>query len=714
MNKRNKFLQFTVRISGIRRRNRRLFYVLALLGLWLLAPEWVYADNCSSLNDCYYTLRAALAAAVGLGVFAAFITLGLDLGPLVESLKNKVNGSGGEAVGGDAEAASWERSLGVVSLQGHPAAGSQPQQMPQARKATAGDRGAEAARTRQTPGARQPDERSTVEQAGTPADTLESGADVETPASTQGERPAQSDDMAQAQQKRGVAEQSAEQVRGADQSQGESRTVDRPREPDADVDVADAAPGRRGGGADVSGGGGRAAAGVEDAGDVADRAQEVSEAFGEPQESMAAGDQAGRPEASSQQAERPPEQGEPSMKQAERPADQVQAPDDSLATEQQASLQAESPSDQPPQGADFETTAEQAHTQGAPPERDVRRGKMLAEALGEERASDLSAEIQRLASVQGTRRLVNALPLSSSPAMLGALAEVYYAVHLLEAGGTVAAVADHKEGRRAADVVLEDGTIIEVKDYNWSGAYFLKPENVQEAAQRLVRQTEWLRQHYPGRSLYVAFTDLDGAPEQLARLLQSVGLLLTRAPRSGAKMPALEKRWEANAYWDALQRAGWPAEVATQRRDGLRALLAQSIARNPAHPWLALADVVLDSESVYELQPQGESYHAHLTTLARTSAGLFRPTDVRNEVRGEDVSEVAFNHEGREYRLRITADSDYIDRELFAAVNRALADAGEEKRLTLLPAVDQLMYLAWVSPETYRQARDLGLIPAQA
>jgi hypothetical protein len=102
----------------MKRSHRNLLTLVLLVGLWLVAPDVAYADNCSSLSDCYYTLRAALAAAVGLGVFAAFMAIGLDMGPLADRLKSKFTGTSGPDPVPDEEAAWWDRSLGVLSLEG--------------------------------------------------------------------------------------------------------------------------------------------------------------------------------------------------------------------------------------------------------------------------------------------------------------------------------------------------------------------------------------------------------------------------------------------------------------------------------------------------------------------------------------------------------------------------------------------------------------------
>jgi hypothetical protein len=83
-----------------------------------VAPSVALADNCGSLSDCYNTLRAALAAAVGVGVLGALASLGLDLLPGVGTIKGVIEAITGRDLVTGQELAWWERALGIIPVAG--------------------------------------------------------------------------------------------------------------------------------------------------------------------------------------------------------------------------------------------------------------------------------------------------------------------------------------------------------------------------------------------------------------------------------------------------------------------------------------------------------------------------------------------------------------------------------------------------------------------
>lgn len=99
-------------------KNKAGLFTLITIAAWLLLPDPVFADNCGSLSDCYNTLRAALAATVGVGLFAALLSLGLDFIPGVGTVKGIVEAFTGRDLITGQELAWWERVLGVVPLGG--------------------------------------------------------------------------------------------------------------------------------------------------------------------------------------------------------------------------------------------------------------------------------------------------------------------------------------------------------------------------------------------------------------------------------------------------------------------------------------------------------------------------------------------------------------------------------------------------------------------
>lgn len=642
------------------RRYRRLLILLFLGAAWLLAPHIAYADNCSSLNDCYYTLRAALAAAVGLGVFAALMAIGLDIGPLTRGLKGRFKGGGAEGAGGS-EPDVWDRSLGVVSVEGM------------------------VAERPRTPGAQQPPAPTQAAPPGTAQKRVEGQAG---PGETGRTTP-----------QKAAGEQAADQLR--------SETAAGDVEP----------PGRRGA---PPGQKGAVEPGAADTGDVADRAREVADAFDTPeQEGMA---QSSKPPGATQEASSqsvpdreastqsiPPEEGTPSEVAQERA--------------KPAGVQAES---QAQSGSRPET---QASTQGSPPpEATTADAGSAAPHSGLSRTAGLAAtppnaHVARtllgaygeLATIPGARLLFQQAALSGRWAVRGSAAEMGIARALSRQGATPARVGDVVEGRAGADVVVQEGAVIQVKNYYWDGPQFYDEDAIAGATRRLVRQVELLRRRYGGGEVRVALSDLRRTPRQMGVVLQNIGVQLVRLAAATPPRPedvvdaAFVERLRdhtAEGYWRAAIAAGWD-----EGDHSLAARVQNAYERDAGSAWLAFAVCAFDAESIYETNPLGESYAAHLGLLSERSQGVFAPGNIVERVTG-DVLEVAFESGGNRYVSRVSAQSDWFDFRVLHAVNAAIAESGEERRFVPLPAPDQILYLGFMSEETKRALQEAGLVPA--
>lgn len=785
----------------MKRRNRRLIIALFLVAVWLLAPEMAYADNCSSLNDCYYTLRAALAAAVGLGVFAALMAIGLDIGPLASRLRKRSDGDGGpESIAGDGDD-EWDRSLGVVSVEGLLSEGvaqaapamksAPPRQAPDQaampdeslakREAPRGapDRTADQLRDAAPEGfeGRQAPETSPSqtpagegvagdsgvadrahdathlageagepgpmgEQAQPPGPNTAPGADQ---TSTQGEAPpsAAADEGPRAVEQAHQAKRAPDQAGASQQSQplaeapsADASTVEAGMEqaaPESDVaaeaqHMEQAAPrddrladharsdaqvtssGRRAGEA-----GEVAASTAGDTGEsgVAERAQDVASAFEPaPGEGVAHAGEQGEP----------PESGR--MAQGERP--------DDLPGEQRvahAGAQSEEPSSAPRQagrqaakpaagevasepsvqsGPDLRSEQEGAPaTSGgqatAPPE--VSESGKLA------LARDLAQTYRDLSRIPGMRLLLQQVAYHGAWAARGAAAQLSLCRQLGQQGRQVARLEDEERG---ADIVTDQGPVIEVKDYYWPGPFFQDEENVAAATRRLVRQAEILRRRYADREVHLAFSDARHVPRQMHLVLQSVGVdviphdaMSSSGPEAVAGVSFVDslKSTTPQHYWDALLACGWQNTTGT-----LQARLYEAFDHDPASAWLALASCSFDAESIYETAPLGESYNALLQEMSRASAGAFRPERVAEQIRG-DAHLLAFTHDGRRYGLKTPAASDYFSHAVLDRVNRALNESGDRRRFWPLPAPDQLLHLVFEDLQVVRQAVAAGLIP---
>lgn len=166
----------------------------------------------------------------------------------------------------------------------------------------------------------------------------------------------------------------------------------------------------------------------------------------------------------------------------------------------------------------------------------------------------------------------------------------------------------------------------------------------------------------------------------------------------------------ADQYWHTLIESGWVDETPEQRRAELESNVRAAFAANPLYAWTALAAVEIDSESLYDVGTDDLSYQAHLTTLAQASDGLFHPTNLHEQLIGENV-QISFEHDGRSYAYETPFVEDTFDEGLLTVINQALADSGTAKRLLLLPTIDQILRFVFVSEPTFRRAITLHIIP---
>ncbi|WP_233532395.1 DNA/RNA non-specific endonuclease [Paenibacillus alkalitolerans] len=97
---------------------RRWTVIPIFIVFFALFPEIAYADNCSSLGDCFGTLRAAVAATVGLAIFATILSIGLDFIPIVGTAKGIIESITGRDLITGEELAKWERAMGIIPFVG--------------------------------------------------------------------------------------------------------------------------------------------------------------------------------------------------------------------------------------------------------------------------------------------------------------------------------------------------------------------------------------------------------------------------------------------------------------------------------------------------------------------------------------------------------------------------------------------------------------------
>src|SRR5690606_37402486 len=134
-----------------------------------------------------------------------------------------------------------------------------------------------------------------------------------------------------------------------------------------------------------------------------------------------------------------------------------------------------------------------------------------------------------------------------------------------EQGNIVARLEDQIARRAGADLALEDGALVEVKNYYWNGPYFQNQENISEATRRLVRQIDLLRRRYGTQDVRLAFSELAGMPLQMVTVLQSLDIQVLQVDGAAPQPEAIAgeafvsrlRQSTVEAYGRALLRAGW-------------------------------------------------------------------------------------------------------------------------------------------------------------
>lgn len=170
---------------------------------------------------------------------------------------------------------------------------------------------------------------------------------------------------------------------------------------------------------------------------------------------------------------------------------------------------------------------------------DARRGlSKLVEKYGDDGArivdeygeygGDILKTYDQIAHVKGSDQLMKDLLSKSDSVRQGALSELGYAASLQKRGFEIEKVGDVINGKKAGDIVVKNGPVIDVKDYDWSAFTYKSERGIQQTADRLVQQAQKHRERYPGREVEFAFTDLEHAPKAIVDALRKAGVKVTK------------------------------------------------------------------------------------------------------------------------------------------------------------------------------------------
>jgi hypothetical protein len=154
--------------------------------------------------------------------------------------------------------------------------------------------------------------------------------------------------------------------------------------------------------------------------------------------------------------------------------------------------------------------------------------RQIISKYGNKLGQDILITYDRVADIDGADRLMRDLLSGTGQTMnstaRGALSELGYAASLSARGFVIEKLADVINGKKAGDIVIRDGPVIDVKDHNWSSH---NEHIINHQLQEVLDQAQLHRQRYPGRSVVFAFTDWKHIPQSVVNTLRARGITAT-------------------------------------------------------------------------------------------------------------------------------------------------------------------------------------------
>jgi WXG100 family type VII secretion target len=141
-------------------------------------------------------------------------------------------------------------------------------------------------------------------------------------------------------------------------------------------------------------------------------------------------------------------------------------------------------------------------------------------------AIEILHNYSKIADVPGADRLMVDL-LAGGPTAKGAVGEIKYAASL---GDDIAKVQDLVGGKKAADIVLNDGTIIDVKNWNFDSPWYTSQEKLDHTIKDLIKQVNLRRKQYGDVPIeYVFLCPEEKIPSSIVEALKELGVMVRGA-----------------------------------------------------------------------------------------------------------------------------------------------------------------------------------------
>jgi hypothetical protein len=135
----------------------------------------------------------------------------------------------------------------------------------------------------------------------------------------------------------------------------------------------------------------------------------------------------------------------------------------------------------------------------------------------------IAQQFGKIAGVPGSEKLIQRLANQSFPSVKGyVFALDYAATHADE----IAEIERSLGGGRSIDIVLQNGTFVELKHYNWSSEYYQNASNLRRTTNDFLQQLD-VYQDYAER---VEFVFYGSVPDSVRTALEAAGGIVSVTP----------------------------------------------------------------------------------------------------------------------------------------------------------------------------------------
>ncbi|HMQ29201.1 MAG TPA: hypothetical protein PKD53_00675 [Chloroflexaceae bacterium] len=150
-----------------------------------------------------------------------------------------------------------------------------------------------------------------------------------------------------------------------------------------------------------------------------------------------------------------------------------------------------------------------------------------AQILGKH-APNVIKQYDEIAHLPGSDRILKDLQVGGTITS-GAVGEIRYFRSIKDDVAEVALRSS--DGQKAADAVLKDGTIIDVKNWDFQRDFYQNPASLDKAIDKLLDQVDLRRAQYPGQPIKYVFTSpLDQVPASIKEALTEADVILEGMP----------------------------------------------------------------------------------------------------------------------------------------------------------------------------------------